>query len=598
MRRLFSWSAWSVVVMSTLFVTSSGCSTVSDRVASWIPNRERDRDIQYNLARVREREGQHIRAKDEYLKLHERFPKDAEVCHRLAIVSARSGEIQEAERYFQLATTYEPMNPEIWSDYGYMYLQEQKYAEAEKALQKAIELSPKNKRALSNLALAYGYQERMDECFATFRKAGSEAEAHSNLAYLYVQLGKPELASKHYSRALSLDGSLRQAGQALLQLAEMKRQTAPNSPDEAVNRPDVQLAKNENPQNELKSDAAKTAKSSDIENAIASVESSETHARAREEQAVRRTEVDVAEETEAPNKNAPVTPVHKSEPESNVRQSTEIEHAEDHRPLESKRPKLDRLDREAQANTTELQSSELVRICPDAQGEVLQLVMTLETEDAVQLKRALHRLGQMGAAAEAAIPALRMTLHHSDVYVQIHSALALWRIAQTTEDIVPVLVQALGQDDAAVCSFAAAALGEIGSHSSEVLPALNKALSDQDGYARLHVAEALARSEQWQPHAAHVLVECLQDNDENVRWLATYSLADLAPADPDVVLALTAALTDDQPRIQAGAAFALGEIGPAARSASGPLAKASQQSDDKDVQEAAKQALKAIGESQ
>ncbi|MFN0197551.1 MAG: HEAT repeat domain-containing protein [Planctomycetaceae bacterium] len=582
--------------MSTLFVTMPGCSTVSQHVTSWIPNRERDRDVQFNLARIREKEGQHIRAKEEFLKLHERFPQDAQICHRLGILSARTGNIPEAVRYFELATSYEPTNAEIWSDYGFMYLQEQKYAEAENALQKALELSPKNERALSNLALAYGYQGRMDESFATFRRVGSEAKAHSNLAYLYVQLGKPELATRHYSRALSLDGSLRPAGQALLQLAEMKRQTAPNSPDEAVNRPDVLLAKNEKPQKGLNSDAIKENDTPEIDNAIASVESSVPASRSDEEPALHQAEADVQEPEEKQAKVTPVATAQEVDTESTALRPEANEPDENIDLFASDDPKPAPLDDEAPAPASKLQSSELVRLCPNARGEVLQLVMTLETEDAVQLKRALHQLGQMGMAAEGAIPALQKTLHHADVYVQIHSALALWRIAQTTDDVVPVLVQALGQDDAAVCSFAAAALGEIGSHSSEVLPALNAALSGQDGYSRLHVAEALARSEQWKPHAAHVLAECLQDDDENVRWLATYSLADLAPADPDVVHALTTALSDDQPRIQAGAAWALGEIGPAARSASDQLEKVSQQTEDKDVQEAAAQALQAIDE--
>ncbi|MEX0727084.1 MAG: HEAT repeat domain-containing protein [Planctomycetaceae bacterium] len=606
MKRLFSRSAWSLTLLASFGFSLAGCSSVSQRVAGWMPNQKKDREIRFNLAHLREKDGQLANAKAEYLKLHEKSPGEARFCHRLAIVCARMGDRLEAQKYFELATQLEPNNAEIWTDYGYMLLQSEKYQEAETALNHALRMQPKHARALANLALVYGYQERIDESFATFRRAGSEAEAHANIAYIYLQLGKPDLATRHYSRALTLDASIKPAGQALMQLAQMSRQSGTTKPADAMsiagNNNGTSKTKPPSQDNELKTtDPAELADLSVFDAPQSQPDQVKAKPAAPEVSKV----IEVAEVAEAAvaadvaelaDEHAPsVLPVNTSSSAAQEKTAPSVQHAVSTKSPEDRQSPIN-LDQDGDAAlpAASLSSSRLVKLCPQARGEVLQLVMGLETEDTQSLKRAIHKLGQMGSAATASVPALTATLHHDDPYVQIHSALAMWRIQQSTDEIVPVLVIALGGDDAAVSTFAAAALGEIGSHSSDVLPALNRALVGQDGYRRLHIAEALARSEQWKPHAARVLADCLRDGDDNVRWLATYSLADLSPSDPEIVQALMVTLNDDEGRVQAGAAWALERIGPASRPAIPQLKSLAQQSTDEDVQAAVKQCLSVI----
>ncbi len=206
-------------------------------------------------------------------------------------------------------------------------------------------------------------------------------------------------------------------------------------------------------------------------------------------------------------------------------------------------------------------------LCPEAVGEVRELVKALDSSDVENLKRTIHRLGRMQTHAAAAEPGLRALLRHPDGFVRVHAALALVRMQSVGSDVTSALILGLRSPDPGIRSFAAAVLAEMGPNSADALPALSAALSDADGYVRLHVAEVLIRHEEWSHPALQVLTDSLTSSDENIRWLATYSLAELAPQSEDAVAALTQALRDPAAKVQVGAAYALGEIGPLAASA-------------------------------
>ncbi|OYW17537.1 MAG: hypothetical protein B7Z55_12330 [Planctomycetales bacterium 12-60-4] len=187
-------------------------------------------------------------------------------------------------------------------------------------------------------------------------------------------------------------------------------------------------------------------------------------------------------------------------------------------------------------------------LCPDAVGEVRELVKALDSSDAEDLKRTIHRLGRMQTHAAAAEPGLRALLQHPDGFVRVHAALALVRMQVASSDVTSTLILGLRSADPGIRSFAAAVLAEMGPNSADALPALSAALNDADGYVRLHVAEVLIRHAQWSQQSL------------------VYSLAELAPQSQEAVAALTRALHDPAAKVQVGAAYALGEIGPLAAS--------------------------------
>jgi HEAT repeat protein len=206
-----------------------------------------------------------------------------------------------------------------------------------------------------------------------------------------------------------------------------------------------------------------------------------------------------------------------------------------------------------------------LQLCPNAEGDVRELVAGLNDSDLEHVRRCIHRLGRLGPEASASLPALERLREHSDGNVRIHAALAICRIDGVSPAVLDTLIQELKADDPGRRSFAAAVIAELGPLGGDATPALADALSDRDPYVRLHVAEVLIRCDDWSERALRTLLDCLNDKDENIRWLATYSLAELAPQSDAAVQALAEALADNSSKVRIGAIYALGEIGPRAR---------------------------------
>lgn len=201
------------------------------------------------------------------------------------------------------------------------------------------------------------------------------------------------------------------------------------------------------------------------------------------------------------------------------------------------------------------------QLCPAAEGDVRELVKSLDDQNLEHVKRSLHRLGRIGPDAAAAKPALDYFLTHKDGYVRVHAALATCRIDGVSPAALDTLTATLKAPDPGLRSFAAAVIAELGPAGGDATPALAIALEDPDAYVRLHVAEVLIRNADWSEASLEALLTCLRHRDENVRWLTSYSLAELAPQSSDAVDALIARLDDESTKVRIGAIYALGEIG-------------------------------------
>jgi len=239
-------------------------------------------------------------------------------------------------------------------------------------------------------------------------------------------------------------------------------------------------------------------------------------------------------------------------------------------------------------------TTDMVSLCPHADGEVRDLVASLKESDTDGLKRGIHRLGRMGPEAKGAAPALMHLLKHKDGFVRTHSALALARMQASPPEAVQTVVDGLKSTDPGLRSFAAAVLAEMGPQATEALSTLAESLKDRDGYVRLHAAEVLIRYDRWSYEALETLLGGLSDKDENIRWLATYSLAELAPESQETVDALLKACHDPVMKVKVGAVYALGEIGPFAKGASRELRKLADSTTNQELQSATLYALQQI----
>jgi lysophospholipase L1-like esterase len=155
-------------------------------------------------------------------------------------------------------------------------------------------------------------------------------------------------------------------------------------------------------------------------------------------------------------------------------------------------------------------------------GDVPRLVDALRSPDGYVVGFAAWTLGNLGPAAEAAVPALAVALARPETNAVVSAALA--RIGPAAAGAVGVLVEALGDADSDRRWRAARTLGRIGPPAAAAVPRLTAALTDPDGTVRLHAARALGRIGPAARPAAAALQRATGDAEEPVRNEARQAL--------------------------------------------------------------------------
>lgn len=210
---------------------------------------EQEAEFASNLAQGRslERLGKLDEARKIYEKLIVQFPDRYEPYHRLAVVSDRQMRYFEAEALYAQAICLNPTNPDLFNDLGYCYLLQGKPEKAERALLKAIGMAPATQRYRNNLGLAYGLQGRYGEALEQFRRAGGEADAWYNLAYVQWMRNDLDLSQQSLENAVAVNPAHTAARECLSRLSSGEAffaDTAPNTRPWNENKPnaDTELA--------------------------------------------------------------------------------------------------------------------------------------------------------------------------------------------------------------------------------------------------------------------------------------------------------------------------------------------------------------------
>ncbi len=190
--------------------------------------------VNLKLAEVMEKNGHPADAVFHYEKARQSDPS-LHVAARLARLYDRLGNESRALAEYQRALKEDPRDADVYASLGYFYYARGKWAQAEENLHHALSINPKHQRAWVNLGLTLGEQGQYAESLDAFRKAVSEAEAHSNLGFVLTTQGKREEAKQEYRRALELEPNLGIARRALDKL-EHPAATAPDgeAPAEAT----------------------------------------------------------------------------------------------------------------------------------------------------------------------------------------------------------------------------------------------------------------------------------------------------------------------------------------------------------------------------
>ena len=221
--------------------------------------------------------------------------------------------------------------------------------------------------------------------------------------------------------------------------------------------------------------------------------------------------------------------------------------------------------------------------------------------------RAAVALWEIGAAAEAAVPALTTALNDEAASVADAARQALKRITapvdpprpapagpSTTGPLgIPTLIEALRHDDVSVREWAAIAVRDIGAPAAEAVPALVSALEDTTSGIRDWAAMALGSIGPAAKEALPALLVALRDTNTFLRAAAAGALGAIGTAAESAIPQLIAALKDENRNVRSRSAEALGEMGPLARSAMPALLEALE---DRDVSaaDAASAALRKI----
>ena len=204
--------------------------------------------------------------------------------------------------------------------------------------------------------------------------------------------------------------------------------------------------------------------------------------------------------------------------------------------------------------------------------------------------QAATALGEIGPAAQAAIPALTAARADHSTWVAVRAEAALIKIRQESitpllallEDIgstnwfvaartvrhlgtnaeaaVPLLVSALQSTNVGVREYALLALGGIASRSDIAVPALIVCLQDKDAGIRRSSIDALCKFKEAKQQIVPWLLSSMQDSDNNV-WLgAAFGLEEFLDKDEKRTLyvpALIKSLTNPAQAIRANAVMFL-----------------------------------------
>jgi len=195
----------------------------------------------------------------------------------------------------------------------------------------------------------------------------------------------------------------------------------------------------------------------------------------------------------------------------------------------------------------------LGRLGPAAGDAAAGLRKLLGDEDAAVQATAAVALWRIERHAEA-IPALEAMLRGGQGGAAYQAAVSLGELGAEAATAAPALADALASRDEDLRRGAAYALGRIG---PAAVPAVRRALAHRDESTRRQAVEALG----WVgPSAVPVLVEALADGQALVRRAAARALGRLGPAANQATPALLQTASDRDSEVRAAAAEALQQI--------------------------------------
>ena len=218
----------------------------------------------------------------------------------------------------------------------------------------------------------------------------------------------------------------------------------------------------------------------------------------------------------------------------------------------------------------------------------------MKDADEMTMRNAMDALAALGPQA---VPRLIAALKYEKFRVDV--IYALGRIGPAAAPATEELAKLVQDKNSRVANEAIIALGNIGPGARDAVPALIKVLQQADDRDMNFAATAYALGKIGPAavSADSALLKQLESKDDRVRVLSGWALAQIDPGSAEVaskaVPVLAAGLTLAEPADRVLSADALGGFGPLGKSAAEALKQAAND-ENKEVQEAAAKALKAV----
>ncbi len=148
-------------------------------------------------------------ARDEYARILEAEPENADAAHLLGILLLGEGNAEEALRHLGTAVNAAPGIAEFRSTRAVALIRLGRMEEAVSEYSRAVEINPDDPGLFYNLGLAFSQMGEFPRARSAFEKAVSLkpdlAEAHGNLGLVLQELGNPADAIAAHENALKCD---------------------------------------------------------------------------------------------------------------------------------------------------------------------------------------------------------------------------------------------------------------------------------------------------------------------------------------------------------------------------------------------------------
>lgn len=159
--------------------------------------------------------GQADKAVAQYRSAVAANPKDASILRRLAMAQVQSGQTQPAIETWKSYLSLTKGSDDAYGSLGYAYELAGQSEVAEKTYRDGIARNPKGALVHINLGLMLVRRSKVDEAVATMSAVLQPHEVNYNVASVYEQMGRKDLAGFYYRRSLECKSDFRPAMQKL-----------------------------------------------------------------------------------------------------------------------------------------------------------------------------------------------------------------------------------------------------------------------------------------------------------------------------------------------------------------------------------------------